>query len=520
MAKQRKQKKGKQKSNRSVGAVRSAAAIKSSSGKQIDLQFKQAVDLQRLHNNSEAEKVYMTILEIHPGHVPSMIQMARLALLKYRLPKAFQYAREAVKVNHASPQAHLVLGEVLSRGGLAEHAESELTIALQLDKQNPEIINGLGKAYTLQGRFEEAIVLFRQAIAIKPDYLSAYYNLAASKRFTREDEDFELINRLSDIIDSRNTDDQILIHFILGKVFHDCKEFDRAFKEYQQGNDLKSKQVNYDIEEEEEAVDRTIHTLDKSWLEKHAGKGNNAEGAIFIVGMPRSGTTLLETLLCRHPQISGIGERSYITKLATTGGDRFHGDLEFPEVLNELSGDDLREFGNDYMTWAHEFGVDTTYTIDKTPGNFLYLGFILAILPNAKLIHNFRNPVDNCLSVYQGLFATGIPFSYDLEHIGRYYLMYRKIMEHWKKIFPEKILDVNYEDVVNDTEQQIRRVIEFCELPWDERCLEEGQKQHVSNTASKWQARQPVYKTSVQRWKNYEKHLGPLLEILAPFTQE
>jgi hypothetical protein len=195
--------------------------------------------------------------------------------------------------------------------------------------------------------------------------------------------------------------------------------------------------------------------------------------------------------------------------------------MAFPEVVRELTADNFRELGEEYIQWSHGFGVNTVYTVDKTPNNFFYLGFILACLPNAKLIHNYRDPVDNCLSIYQTQFGRGtLEYSYDLKHIGQYYLSYRKMMAHWKRLFPEKILDVNYEDVVADPEQQLRRVVDFCALPWDDSCLDDSQKKHVAPTASIWQARQPVYRTSVKRWRKYEKHLGPLLEVLSPVLDE
>jgi tetratricopeptide (TPR) repeat protein len=464
----------------------------------------------------DAEQAYKALLAVNPQHCPSLVQLAYIALQVGRFSIALNYAKKAVAVDHGEAQAHLVLGKALAELGLAELAESEYTIALQLDNNNDQILNSLGNVYAQQGRFTEAIASFRQAIAKNPDNVLPYYNLASNKRFTLDDPDREFIEDLGNLAQSASREEQIAIRFTLGKIYHDCAEYDQAFEEYQKGNDLKAQQMDYSSQIHKQFIDALIKVQSASWKEKLEGKGSTVDGAIFIVGMPRSGTTLLERLLCRHPQISGVGEPPYIQNLARSSQARLASNLEFPEVLGALTDNVCKELGEEYIQLARQFNISTTHTVDKTPLNFFYLGVILAILPNARLVHNFRDPVDTCLSIYQQLFSGGMPYAYDLEQIGSYYLQYLRIMEHWKRLYPGKILDVKYEDVVMDSEQQLRKVIGFCDLTWDDRCLDDDQKQTVSATASKWQARQAIYQSSVKRWRNYQKHLGPLLEVLTP----
>jgi tetratricopeptide (TPR) repeat protein len=487
---------------------------------QVGRMFNEAESCFRAGKLTEAEQAYKALLAIHPQHCPSLVQLAYLALQVGRFPIALDYAKKAVAADHGEPQAHLVLGKVLTELGLAELAESEYTTALQLDNHNDQILNSLGNVFAQQGRFDEATSAFRQAIAINPQSVLPYYNLAGNKRFGPDDPDLEFIKKLQNLEKAANQEDRIAIHFTLGKIHHDCAEYDQAFEEYKKGNDLKAQQMNFSSQTHKHFIDALISVQNTSWFEELAGKGSKAEGAIFIVGMPRSGTTLLESLLCRHPEISSIGEPPYIQNLARSCQTRLASKLEFPEVLGALSEKLCKEVGEEYIQLARQFNISTSHTVDKTPLNFLYLGFILAILPNAKLVHNFRNPIDNCLSIYQQLFSGGMPYAYNLEHIGLYYLQYQRIMEYWKQLFPEKILNVNYENLVMDSEQQLRRVIGFCDLPWDDCCLLEEKSQHVSATASKWQARQPIYQSSVRRWQKYQKYLGPLLKVLEPVLDE
>jgi len=513
MAKQRGKKSSKRKSSAGHAGAKQKAPI--SQSRRI---FNEAEMHKKAGKLYEAEQAYKAVLALNPNHCPSLAQLAYMAIDAGRLPIALNYAKKAVEADHGDPQLHLVLATVLANLGLVDLAESELMIALQLDKENSHILNALGNAYAQQGRFDEAINTFRQAIAISPENVGPYYNLASSKRFTPDDPDLELITGLRNLIPSSSEEDRILIRFAMGKAYHDCGEYAQAFEEYRQGNGLKSQSITYSHEAQEKLTDHLIKVQDAAWVERVADAGSTAAGAIFIVGMPRSGTTLLESLLRRHPQISGIGESPYIGNLARSCGQRAGQKLEYPDALAALTQGIYKELGDEYVSLAHQFGVSTTHTVDKTPENFLYLGFILAILPNAKLVHNFRDPVDACLSIYQQYFTRGVPYACDLKQIALYYLLYRRLMEHWQQLFPDKILDVSYENVVVDTEGQTRRIIEFCDLPWDDGCLNEKPDRHqnITRTASIWQARQPVYQSSVHRWRNYEKHLGTLLEVLAP----
>lgn len=513
MAKQKKKKGGNKNTISSLRAMKSKGAVPLG---QMYAEAKANMNAGRLY---EAEQGFKAILSLVPNHTPSLIELAQMAIDAVRMPIALNYAKQAVAVDHAEPRAHFVLANVLANLGLVDLAESELIVAQQLDPQNAQVWNGLGLVYSQQGRFEEALDAFHRTIELSPNTILTYLSLASAKRFTPDDPDLALIKDLTKNEAALGMEDRAMIHFALAKAYQDCGDYDQAFAEYQQGNSFKLSTLNYDPDLQEAFNTRLIEVQSREWLERLQGAGSDMEGPIFIVGMPRSGTTLLEKLLCRHPLVSGLGEPPYIHNQARTCAQRLGRDEGLPGALDFLTPELCKVLGDEYVGLAHQFGVSTPYTVDKTPMNFLYLGFILAILPKARILHMFRHPLDTCLSIYQQLFAGPLSYAYDLEHVGRYYLQYRRLMDHWMQLFPDKILDVNYEDLVADSEGQLRHITEFCGLPWDDACLDDG-GQHVTRTASIWQARQPIYKTSVRRWRKYEKHLGPLLEVLAPVLED
>lgn len=480
----------------------------------------QAGKLAAAGNLVEQEAVLRAILNQVPNHYGSLLELSDMALGAGKSPIALDYARRAVEANHGDAQGHHILGRVLADLGLAELAEGELIIAQQLDAEDSRVEDALGWVLTQQGRSEEAEVAYRRAIDLAPNSIGAYYNLAVNKIFLPGDPDIAAIEKLRDQEALFTQDEKAAFHFTLAKAYHDSKDFEQAFAELQQGNDLKRKQVSYHIEIQQQLTELMIKTMDADFVSRLKGLGNEAKGPIFVLGMPRSGSTLLERLLCRHPQVSSVGEVSYVNNLAHGCGQLLGSTLPYPQFLTNLSPQLSSRLGEEYVRLTRQFGVETEYVVDKMPDNFMLVGFILALLPNARIIHCTRNPVDTCLSIYQQYFTRGMIYAYSLKDIGGYYLQYRRFMDHWQTLFPDRILDVAYEDVVADSEQALRRMIKFCDLPWDDRCLQSTGREGNVRTASAWQVQQPVYSSSVRRWKHYEKHLDPLLEALKPVLTE
>lgn len=482
--------------------------------------WRQAEQLDAAGKMAEEEKVLRAILELAPEHYGSLLRLSYMAYGVGRLPIALEYAKRAVQANHGDAQGHLLLGKVLSDLGLTDLAEAELTIAQQLSPKDERILDSLGWVLAQQGRSTEAEVAFRQALALKPDAVGIYLNLAANKKFQTNDSDIAVIEALRDQGERFTQDEMAMLHFTLAKVYHDCGDYDCAFAELQLGNAIKHEQVQYSSATQQELTRQLMQAMDADFVQRLDGVGYAEDGPVFVLGMARSGTTLVESLLCQHAQVSGIGEVPYINNLAQGFGQTLGSSLPYPRFLAELTPALCQQMGEEYVRLTRQFGVNAARIVDKTPGNFLFVGFILALLPNARIIHCVRNPVDTCLSIYQQYFTNGMTYSYDQRDVGEYYVQYHRIMDHWQSLFPGRLLNVAYEDVVADNEQALRRMIDFCGLPFGDDCLQARGEGIKIRTASIWQARQPVYQTSVRRWQHYEKHLGPLLEALQPVLKE
>lgn len=493
---------------------------RSNTAAQINQLWCQAQQLEAMGNQAEVERTLLAILALAPEHYGSLVKLAYMALGAGKKPIALNYAKKAVQANHGDAEGHLVLGQILADLGLTDLAEAELTIAQQLNGEDFRIPDALGWVLVQQGRSEEAETAYRRAIDLAPNHVGAYYNLAANKKFQSSDPDIAAIEQLREHAAQFSQEEKVAFYFTLAKVHHDCGEYDKAFAELQQANRLKREQIHYRSESQQQLTDMMLQTMDEAFAERLKDAGCPADSPVFVVGMPRSGTTLVESLLCRHPDISGIGEVPYINNLAQGCGRQMGSSLPYPQFLSQLTPQLSRQLGENYVQLSRQFGVNAARIVDKTLGNFLFVGFVLALLPNARIIHCVRNPVDTCLSIYQQYFTRGLAFAYDLKDIGEYYVQYRRFMEHWENLYPQRILRVAYEDIVDDTEQNLRSMIEYCALPWDDRCQDTPGQNVKIRTASIWQARQPVYASSVQRWRRYEKHLDPLLQALQPVLVE
>lgn len=502
------------------GGGKGAKKGRSNTAAQINRLWQQARQLEAMGNQAEVERTLWAILALAPDHYGSLVKLAYMALGAGKIPLALNYAKKAVQANHGDAEGHLVLGQVLAELGLTDMAEAELTIAQQLNAEDSRIPDALGWVLAQQGRSAEAETAYRRAIALAPKHVGAYYNLAANKKFQPDDPDIAAIEQLREHAEQFSPEEKAALYFTLAKVHHDCGEYDQAFAELQRANRLKRVQLHYRSESQRQLADLMLQAMDAAFAQRLQDVGCAADSPLFVVGMPRSGTTLVESLLCRHPDVSGIGEVPYISNLAQGCGRQMGSSLPYPQFLSQLPPPLCRQLGEDYVRLTHQFGVNAARIVDKTPGNFMFIGFILALLPKARIIHCVRNPLDTCLSIYQQYFTSGMGYAYDLKDIGEYYVQYRRFMDHWQSLYPDKICQVVYEDVVADSEQSLRRMIDYCALPWDERCLQAPGEEVKIRTASVWQARQPVYDSSVQRWRHYQKHLGPLVEALQPVLVE
>jgi Sulfotransferase family len=372
--------------------------------------------------------------------------------------------------------------------------------------------NDLGAAHLVQGHIREAYAAFAAAVERAPRNAAIHLNLAGLARFTPDDPRLAALEKLAEAAPSLGEDDQIALNFALGKAHGDLNNTERSFRHLVNGNALKRRQIEYDEATTLAGFARMRAVFTPELMQTKRGSGDYSRIPIFIVGMPRSGSTLLEQILASHSGVFGAGEIDDFAKAVT---DLPGAPEDFPEFISGLPHDDLRRLSRRYVNSVSAKAPGVMRIVDKMLSNFAYVGLIHLALPNARIIHACRDPIDTCLSCFSLLFGDDLPYTYDLAELGRYYRAYATLMRHWRAILPEGVmLDVRYEDVVANLNRQARRLIAHCGLDWEDRCLEFHQTQRPVHTASVTQVRRPIYRSSVGRSQSYGALLGPLLDEL------
>ncbi len=452
----------------------------------------------------DAVECYQRALALKPDYVDAHNNLGTAFLTQDRIDDAVAHYERALILNPNYAPAHNNLGNACLKQERIDDARAhyERAIALKPDYANAH--NNLGNILKEQGKFDDAMAHYGRAIAANPGYAEAHLNRSEIKRFQQGDADLEALKSLAGNRDLP-ADKALYIHFALAKALDDVGDYVCAFEHLRQGNALKRPQVNYQEADALQLFQRISKVFDRGLLDRLQGQGHPSAAPVFVLGMPRSGSTLIEQILASHPQIHGAGELTILEKM----------DTGYPETIAALDGPALRKFGAAYLAHLPKVADNTVRIVDKLPGNFLRIGLIRSILPNARIIHSMRNPIDTCLSCYSKLFTNGLSFSYDLAELGRYYRGYSELMAHWRSVLPsDAMLDVAYEDVVDNLEGQARRLIDYCGLPWDDRCIGFHKANRPVKTASAVQVRQPLFRGSLQRWRHYEAGLGPLLDAL------
>ena len=408
------------------------------------------------------------------------------------------------------------LGDALAKRERLSEAETYFRKAVSLKPQYEDAQHNLGVVCLQLGNIKDAETSFREVLALNPDFIEARYFLAQNQKNRIDDSNLnaliEIERRIQNQSLALSVKDQIYLHFALGKSYDNIKDADRAFHHYAEGARLKRKTYRYDPSSTTRNVDELMRIFNRDTIKRMHGNGNPSEQPIFILGMPRSGTTLMEQIIASHPDVHGAGELTDFPAIA----QRNIAGMAYPGNLRLLNQSWLGSWATEYLTALHRRNPNAIRITDKLPANFMSIGLIYLMLPNAKIVHVNRNPMDTCLSCFTVLFqGNNVPWSYDLKELGAYYSDYARLMEHWREVLPEgAFLDIHYEDIVQDRETQTRRLIEYCGLEWDDRCLESHKAERTIRTASILQVREPVYISSVERWRRYEKHLTPLLTAL------
>lgn len=459
-----------------------------------------------------AEKIYRQILSVQPANVDALSYLGVIGAMTGHYEAAEDLMKKSVEIAPRSYVAVYNLASVYYEQGKYDQAMEYFKKALRIKPGDSLAINDLGNIYKFQGDFDNALDCYRRILELEPENARVWRNYVIAKTYT--DVDDEDIHKLKALLDHNSGSGVHKIHlnFALGKIYEDLKLYGESFNYFVLGNKEKRKTIEYDINNDVTCFNAIKKTFDKNPRFEDSEISHYNVTPIFIVGMPRSGSTLIEQILSSHSLVYGVGELALLENLilqySTKTGCRFR-------VWMEKAGDkEIAQIGNEYIRGIKAKAGSQRYVTDKMPGNFRFIGLIQAMFPDAKIIHSVRDPRDTCISGFNQLFTAAHKYSYDLVELGKYYTLYENLMSHWHHVFPGYILDVHYEELVRDQENQTRRILEFCGLPWEKDCLSFHHSSRPVATASTMQIRDPIYNSSIQRWKRYESWIQPLLAEL------
>ena len=471
--------------------------------------------LQALGRRDDAETALHRAIALRPQFADAFTNLGHALREQGRLGEAEAACRRAIELAPFHPEAHCILGVTLEGQGRLIEAEATFRRAIALKHGYAEAYNNLGAILRTLGRLAEAQVAFEQAIQLGSQNTLYLLNLTDVRHFTASDPYLAAMEKAAQNIASLPVKQQIELHFALAKAHEDIGQHDNSFQQLLAGNALKRRQIPYDEIAQLGAFERIRTVFTPELIKKFRDIGETSPAPLFIVGMPRSGTTLIEQIMAGHPEVFAAGElpnfQNAAASLRPTRSDIF----QYPDVMLHVSGEQLQRLGTQYATEIVRLAPTATHVIDKMPSNFFHIGLIHLALPNARIIHAVRNPVDTCVSCFSKLFAAGQYHTYDLAELGRYYRQYQLLMEHWHHVLPPgRILEVRYENIVADLEGQARQIFAHCGLEWHARCLAFHEVQRPVSTASAIQVRQPLYRTAIGRARTYESFLQPLLTEL------
>jgi Flp pilus assembly protein TadD len=478
---------------------------------------------------ADAIALYRRILSLKPdlpdiynnfGHALAALGKHDAAILAFEC---------AVALKPDNPQALCNWGLALAELGRFDDADAKYRQALAVDPAFAGAHNNIGLLLKAGGRLPEAAAAFERAIGLAPRDPSYYDNLAAVRPFVAGDPYLAALEGLALeglALEGLANDEaklslahQIHLHFALAKAYEQINRPQDAFRHLLDGNALKRREMIYDEAATLAKMDRQRALISGEFIRARQGCGEPSTLPIFIVGMTRSGTTLIEQILASHPQIFGAGELDVLDKVAGSLRATLPGSPPFPDMMLQMSAEQFRALGAHYVDQISERAPRAARITDKMPANFLFAGLIHLALPNATIIHAVRNPVDTCVSSFATHFTKGHAHTYDLAELGRYYRHYRTLMAHWDAVLPPgRILEVRYEELIADVEGAARRIVSHCGLPWDESCLDFYRTERAVRTASAAQVRKPIYGSSVGRSHKYAAFLDPLLGELEPFV--
>jgi tetratricopeptide (TPR) repeat protein len=476
-----------------------------------------------LERHPESVAAYCKAIALKPDFAQAHCNLGKALATLDRLDEAIAHFRQAIAIKPDFEAAHSGLGSALAALDRPEEALAAYDRAFAVNPAAADLHHSLGYALQTLGRLEESRRAFERAVALAPRRADLYRGLAESKQFVPGDPHLDVMEQLAGEMSSLSENEQMELHFALGSAYEDVGRHEQAFGHLLQGNALKRRRIDYDEAATFKMFERIAAVFTPELMQRNRGVGDPSPVPVFIVGMPRSGTTLVEQVLASHPAVFGAGERKDLNMAMAGAFGHDAASPAFPEGFASFTPEEFRQIGTRYLERLVPLAPAASRITDKMPANFRFAGLIHLVLPNARIIDIRRDPIDTCLSCFSKLFAGRQLYTYDLGELGRHYRAYERLMAHWRRLLPDGVmLDVQYEELVADFANQARRIVAHCGLGWDDACLAFHETQRPVRTASATQVRQPLYGSAVGRARPYEAMLTPLLEALrsddAPLT--
>ena len=459
----------------------------------------------------DAEFLLESCVEFYPDYHRARLDYVQVLHKRQKFNKALDQARE---LHHSDPQNLLYEVTLAAEQQAVGNFDEALYIYDQVLAKNgdlPRVLVSQGHAQKTSGLASDAVTSYQRAYRCQPDYGDAYWSLANLKTYRFSEEEIQQMTAQESSPEVDSTD-RIHLCFALGKALEDRQQFDEAFAFYEQGNALKQAECGYDADKLEDELQTQKALFGQQFFSERADMGCESSAPIFVVGLPRAGSTLLEQILASHSEVDGTMELANIIGAANRLGGRNHhrGESRYPSILSELDPAQAKQLGESYIADTLQHRQDGRFFVDKMPNNFRHIPLIQLILPKARIIDARRHPMACCFSGFKQLFAEGQEFTYGLDEIGRYYKAYVDIMAHWEAVLPGRILRVQHEDVIDDLEGQVRRILDFCGLPFEQACIDFHKTDRAVRTPSSEQVRQPIYQSGVDQWQSFAKFLQPL----------
>jgi len=454
----------------------------------------------------EAIESYRRALALNPRYAEAYNNLGYALADQRKFDEAVENYHKALALKPDYADAHNNLGLSLKELGKLDEAIACFDRAIQLQPDFSKAFTNKGIVFQQMGRFDDAMDAYVKSITLKQNYAPAYRNLVQCRKMTEADLPMLTLLEGHLLNAKMSKEDESDVHFALGKIYDDLGQPEKAFAHYKLANDYEHTCYTFDSAQHGAMIQATIDTFTPEFFEQRRDWGCGSDLPILILGMMRSGTTLVEQILSSHPFVFGAGELDFWSEQGK----------KYPaESMQELTKEGVSSLSDDYIAYLRKFSSDAKHITDKMPNNYLKIGLIHLAFPKARIIHCRRHPVDICLSIYFHKFGGYHPYAYDLDELVSYYQHYDRLMGHWKSILPPDVFfEVQYEELISDQEGVSRKIIEFCGLDWDEQCLHFYDNARPVKTASCWQVRQPLYTSSAERWRNYEQFIGPLSRLL------